>query len=56
MLSKNAVMDEQDLQHHEGILDDELLAGVYAITSTAAKIDAQVKAERLHNTLISKGI
>ena len=49
MISRSAVMDEQDLQYHEGVLDDELLADVYSITSTAAKRNAQSKAERLHN-------
>ncbi len=55
LLAKNAVLDEQDLQIHEGILDDELLADVYSITSTAAKREAQIKAKRLHDTLNSKG-
>jgi len=49
IISRSAVMDEQDLQYHEGVLDDELLADVYSITSTAAKRKAQSKAERLHN-------
>jgi hypothetical protein len=49
MLSRSAVMNEQDLQYDEGVLDDELLADVYSITSTAAKRTAQSKAERLHN-------
>lgn len=51
VLSRNAVMDEQSLQNHEGILDDELLADVYSITSTPAKREAQIKAERLHKAL-----
>ena len=54
-VSRTAVMDEQELQHHEGILDEELLADVYAITSTAAKKEAQRKAERLHYTLNAEG-
>mmetsp|Transcript_20259 Transcript_20259/g.50385 ORF Transcript_20259/g.50385 Transcript_20259/m.50385 type:complete len:186 (+) Transcript_20259:82-639(+) len=53
-LARNAVMDEQDLQLHEGILDDELLADVYSITSTAAKREAQMKAQRLAEALNSE--
>mmetsp|Transcript_27803 Transcript_27803/g.59450 ORF Transcript_27803/g.59450 Transcript_27803/m.59450 type:complete len:177 (-) Transcript_27803:503-1033(-) len=51
MLSRNAVMDEQNLQYHEGVIDDELMADVYSITSTAAKNEALVKAQRLHDAL-----
>ena len=54
MLSRNAVMDEQDLQRYEGTLDDDLLADVYSITSTAAKKEARIKAERLHDKLVGK--
>ena len=53
-VSRSAVMDEQDLQNHEGILDEELLADVYSITSTAAKREAQIKAERLHKALVNE--
>ena len=55
--ARTAVMDEQDLQYHEGHLDDELLADVYSITTYAAQKAAQTKAERLqqecrqHDTL-----
>ena len=51
LLSRNAVMEEQDLQYYEGIVDDELLADVYTITSKTAKEDAKKKAERLHRDL-----
>ena len=51
MLARNAVMDEQDLQYNEGIIDDEMLADVYSLTSTPAKREAQVKAQRLHDAL-----
>ena len=54
ILSRNAVMDEQDLQRYEGTLDDDLLADIYSITSTAAKKEAQIKAERLHDKLVRK--
>jgi len=54
MISRNAVMDEQNLQYHEGVLDDELLADVYAITSAAAKREAQAKADRLHEQLVEE--
>lgn len=53
-LARNAVLDEQDLQLHEGILDDELLADVYSITSTAAKREAQMKAQRLADALLNE--
>jgi len=55
MISRNAVMDEQELQYDEGVLDDELLSDVYSITSTAAKREAHIKAERLHNEMVSGG-
>ena len=51
MLARNAVMDEQDLQNNEGIVDDEMLADVYSLTSTPAKREAQIKAQRLHDAL-----
>mmetsp|Transcript_8645 Transcript_8645/g.21096 ORF Transcript_8645/g.21096 Transcript_8645/m.21096 type:complete len:175 (-) Transcript_8645:327-851(-) len=51
MLARNAVMDEQDLQYNEGIIDDEMLADVYSLTSTPAKREAQIKAQRLHDAL-----
>ena len=51
IISRGAVMDEQDLQYHEGVLDDELLADVYTTTTSAATRAAQTKAERLHNAL-----
>mmetsp|Transcript_8245 Transcript_8245/g.13044 ORF Transcript_8245/g.13044 Transcript_8245/m.13044 type:complete len:169 (+) Transcript_8245:191-697(+) len=44
----NAVMDEQDLQDHEGVQDDELLADVYTVTTVAAKRAAHESAENLH--------
>lgn len=47
-----AVLEEQDLQHHEGLYDDELMAGIYSYSSEAAKTRAQEKAEKLHNTLV----
>jgi len=55
LLSRKAVMDEQDLQSHEGVLNDELMGDVYSITSTAAKREAQNKAERLHNAIVDEG-
>jgi hypothetical protein len=54
MISRTAVMDEQNLQRHEGTLDDDLLADIYSITSTAAKREAQIKAQRLHDKLVRK--
>lgn len=54
-VSREAVLDEQDLQYHEGILDDDMLAGVYSITSDAAKREAQEKAEKLHDKLANDG-
>mmetsp|Transcript_4946 Transcript_4946/g.10978 ORF Transcript_4946/g.10978 Transcript_4946/m.10978 type:complete len:194 (+) Transcript_4946:84-665(+) len=50
--SRYVVLDEQELQHHEGVYDDELMAGVYSHSSEAAKTAAQKKAKKLHNTLI----
>ena len=44
-------VDEQCLQHHEGVQDDELLADVYAITTVPAKREAQMKAQRLHEEI-----
>ena len=55
MISRSAVMDEQDLQIHEGIPNDELLADVYSITSTAAKREGRIRAERLHEALKEEG-
>jgi hypothetical protein len=43
-----AVLDEQDLQYHEGVYDDELLADVYTITTVSAKKTAQQSAAALH--------
>lgn len=54
MLGVNAVLDEQNLQIHEGCMDDELLADVYSITTTAAKKEGQLRAQRLHETLKSE--
>lgn len=51
MVSRHAVLDEQDLQEHEGVHDDKLLAGVYSVTSRKAKKDARKKAEQLHASL-----
>jgi len=50
-LSRNAVMEEQDLQYHEGILDDEMMRGVYAINTRVAKENAWKKAQQLHEAL-----
>lgn len=52
--SRMAVMDEQDLQHHEGVFDDDLMADVYFITSRGAKEAAHVKAERLHQECLQE--
>lgn len=46
--SREAVLDEQDLQYHEGIVDDELIADVYTITTAGAQKDAHHKARALH--------
>ena len=46
--SRNAVLDEQDLQDHEGVYDDELISDVYAITTHGAKKAARECAELLH--------
>lgn len=54
MLAVNAVLDEQNLQIHEGCMDDELLADVYSITTTAAKKEGVVRAQRLHEALKSE--
>mmetsp|Transcript_149 Transcript_149/g.186 ORF Transcript_149/g.186 Transcript_149/m.186 type:complete len:231 (+) Transcript_149:101-793(+) len=51
-LSRNAVMDEQDLQDYEGINDDELLGDIYSVSCEGAKKTAHAKAERLHNDLV----
>jgi hypothetical protein len=45
--ARNAVMEEQDMQEHEGVYDDELLADVYTITSAGAKRAAHEHAEAL---------
>jgi hypothetical protein len=45
----NAVLDEQELQDHEGVFDDELLADVYSVTTMAAKMNAAEKAKALHD-------
>jgi len=50
-MSRNAVLDEQDLQYHEGILDDDLLADVYSITTRGAMKAAKAKAERLQEEI-----
>ena len=42
--SRNAVLDEQYLQEAEGIIDDELLADVYTVTTGAAKQKAHDEA------------
>lgn len=42
--SRNAVMDEQYLQEAEGVLDDELLADIYSVTTTGAKKKAHEEA------------
>ncbi|KAL3917737.1 MAG: hypothetical protein SGILL_004572 [Bacillariaceae sp.] len=48
-ISRNAVLDEQDLQDHEGVYDDELISDVYTITTFGAKKSAREQAEALHN-------
>jgi len=42
--SRNAVMDEQDLQVSEGLRDDEVLADIYTITTVSAKNKAHQEA------------
>jgi hypothetical protein len=44
VVSRQAVMDEQDLQYEEGSRDDELLADIYTITTVSAKKKAQKEA------------
>ena len=51
-VSRNAVLDEQDLQYYDdGVVDEELLADVYAITTVAAATSARDKAEELRDSL-----
>eukprot|EP00536_Pseudo-nitzschia_multiseries_P001105 jgi/Psemu1/300547/fgenesh1_kg.14_\ len=52
-LSRSAVIEEQTLQKFEGILDDELMRGIYTITAEEAKKTARKKAERLHKALVT---
>jgi hypothetical protein len=47
--SREAVLDEQELQFHEGIVDDDLLASVYQSVACGAQKDARTKAEMLHD-------
>ncbi|KAL3896300.1 MAG: hypothetical protein SGARI_007211, partial [Bacillariaceae sp.] len=47
--SRNAVLDEQDLQDDEGVFDDELISDVYSITTYGAKRTARECAEMLHD-------
>ena len=47
-LSREAVLDEQDLQYQEGIVDDELLADVYSSVTYGPQKDAAQKAAMLH--------
>ena len=54
ILAMNTVLDEQNLQIHEGKLDDELLADVYSITATAAKREGEIRAQQLHDALKSE--
>jgi len=42
--SRNAVLDEQDLQEAEGLKDDELLADIYRFTTLKAKEKAKQEA------------
>lgn len=44
-----AVLDEQDLQVHEGMYDAKLLSDVYSVTTVAAKKAAKESAEALHD-------
>ena len=43
-ISRQAVLDEQELQDLEGAQDDELLADIYTITTVKAKEKAQKEA------------
>ena len=47
-MSREAVLDEQDLQYQEGIVDDELLADVYSSVTYGPQKDAAQKAAMLH--------
>ena len=47
-ISREAVLDEQDLQYHEGIVDDELLADVYSSVTYSSQKEAAEKAAMLH--------
>jgi hypothetical protein len=42
--SRQAVMDEQELQDLEGLIDDELLGDIYTITTRSAKEKAHEEA------------
>ena len=42
--SRNAVLDEQYLQEAEGIMDDKLLADIYAVTTNSSKKKAHEEA------------
>jgi hypothetical protein len=45
--SRNAVMDEQYMQETEGIMDDKLMADIYAVTTSDAKKKAQNEALKI---------
>jgi hypothetical protein len=45
--SRQAVMDEQELQEMEGMIDDELLGDIYTITTAKAKQSAHEEALNL---------
>lgn len=47
-VSREAVLDEQDLQYQEGIVDDDLLADVYSSVTYGAQKEAADKAAMLH--------
>jgi hypothetical protein len=45
--SRQAVMEEQDLQDQQGIINDDLLADIYSATTTTSKETAHEKAVKL---------
>eukprot|EP00339_Tiarina_fusa_P024163 CAMPEP_0116999392 /NCGR_PEP_ID=MMETSP0472-20121206/2111_1 /TAXON_ID=693140 ORGANISM="Tiarina fusus, Strain LIS" /NCGR_SAMPLE_ID=MMETSP0472 /ASSEMBLY_ACC=CAM_ASM_000603 /LENGTH=158 /DNA_ID=CAMNT_0004698793 /DNA_START=141 /DNA_END=617 /DNA_ORIENTATION=+ len=47
-VSRQAVLDEQELQDLEGYPDDELLSNVYQVTSAKAKDKAHEEALHIH--------
>eukprot|EP00934_Nitzschia_sp_Nitz4_P009091 Nitzschia sp. Nitz4//scaffold38_size140716//116270//116746//NITZ4_003167-RA/size140716-processed-gene-0.78-mRNA-1//-1//CDS//3329550138//9081//frame0 len=47
MRSRGAVLDEQELQQDEGMMDSELLADIYKLTTASSKKKAREEAARM---------